>query len=118
MIITNIYQKMKNILLWIKTIVFVDKPNWIGSKISPFLLENPTLFITLLYILFSGLGLLFEVVLFSQFKVNVLDYSEASVFFICVQAPKSFVTCSNNRDDFYCSKIHCKLFAKKKKSFC
>lgn len=46
------------------------------------MIANPTLFVTLMYLFVSGLGLIYEFILFSAFGVNILDYSEAADFFL------------------------------------
>ncbi|MBW2738008.1 MAG: hypothetical protein JRE64_03975 [Deltaproteobacteria bacterium] len=66
----------------IRQLLFQDKPDWVGHRIATFMAGNPTLLLTSSYLLISGLGLLYEFVLFTQFGVNVLDYSEAADFFL------------------------------------
>lgn len=60
----------------------MDKQDWIGSKVWAYLVANPAFLLTTLYVIVSGLGLLYEYVLFSKFGVNILDYSEAADFFL------------------------------------
>jgi len=59
-----------------------DETDWAGPKVTHYLFNNPTVFITFVYILISGLGLIYEMVYFSVFKINILDYSEPADFFL------------------------------------
>lgn len=79
----------------IKQLLFEEKPDWIGSKIRAFLLDKPAFLLTLLYICISGFGLLFEVVLFSTYRIDVLDYSETADFFLAAfKRPRAFLALS------------------------
>lgn len=64
----------------LRSILFEDRPDWFGAKVRGLLLEHPTIGLTLLYIFASGIGLLFEFLLYLRFGVNILDYSETSDF--------------------------------------
>ena len=66
----------------INAVLFQDNPHRISPKLVAFLIANPTLLLTGLYVCVSGLGLLFEIVLFKQFGIEILDYSEAADFFL------------------------------------
>lgn len=76
----------------IKQLLFVDKQDWIGPKVWAYLAENPTFLVTILYVIISGLGLLYEYFLFEYFEINVLDYSEAADFFLAAfKRPEAFI---------------------------
>jgi len=66
----------------VERILFEDDPEWVGPKIWRFLASSPTILLTLAYIFLSGLGLLYQYVLFSEVGVSVLDYSEANDFLL------------------------------------
>ena len=66
----------------IMQLLFQDKPDWVGPRIVAYMAKNPTLLLTASYLLVSGLGLLYEFVLFSEFGINVLDYSDPADFIL------------------------------------
>lgn len=63
-------------------LLFEDKPDWIGPKVLRFMLDNPAVPLTSLYVLLSGLGLLYQYVLFASFGINVIDYAESEDLFL------------------------------------
>ena len=77
----------------IKQLLFEDKQDWIGPKVWAYLTANPTFLLTTLYLCISGLGLVYEYVLFGKFGINVLDYSEAADFFLAAfKRPEAFLS--------------------------
>lgn len=80
-------------MVQIRRIFFEDKADWIGPKVAEYFLKNPTLLLTSLYLLISSTGLVYEYILFSEFDINVLDYSEAADFFLAAfKRPEAFLT--------------------------
>lgn len=65
-----------------KELLFEDKSDWIGPKIMRFLLDKPAILLTATYVLTSGLGLLYQYVLFASFGINVIDYAKSEDLFL------------------------------------
>lgn len=62
--------------------LFRDKPDWVGPKIVQYLLGNPAILLTATYVLISGLGLLYQYILFDSFGVSVIDYAKPEDLFL------------------------------------
>lgn len=76
----------------VKKLLFEDNEDWVGLKMWAYLKKNPTFLLTCLYLSVSGLGLLYEYILFREFDINILDYSEAADFFLAAfKRPDAFV---------------------------
>lgn len=71
---------MRQLVGWLQQSLFEDKPDWFGARLQIFLLEHPNIGLALIYLFATGIGLLFEFLLFLQFGVNILDYAETSDF--------------------------------------
>ena len=67
---------------YIVNLLFVDNPNSILDRSLSFLANHPALYLTVFYVFFSALGLLFEFSLFSWFEVNIFNYLDASDLFL------------------------------------
>jgi hypothetical protein len=52
----------------------------VGQKIGQFFIANPTLFLTLLYALTTGVGILSSWTLYREFGINIFDYAEIGDF--------------------------------------
>lgn len=84
---------LKTQYLFIMKLLFEDKEEWIGPRVWDYLVANPTFLLTILFLCISGLGLLYEYVLFAGFGINVLDYSEAADFFLAAfKRSEAFLT--------------------------
>ncbi len=84
---------LKTQYLFIMKLLFEDKEEWIGPRVWDYLAANPTFLLTILFLCISGLGLLYEYVLFAEFGINVLDYSEAADFFLAAfKRSEAFLT--------------------------
>ena len=75
----------------ISNLLFVDKEDWIGPKIAKYLVDNPTVMVTVIYVTLSGLGLVYEYTLFSNFGVNIIEYSDPADFFLAaLKRPEAY----------------------------
>jgi hypothetical protein len=52
------------------------------DKIKGYLLDNPTLALTLLYLYVTAVGMLYSAVLYGRFGINIFDYSEIADFLL------------------------------------
>src|SRR5829696_7361484 len=52
------------------------------DKIKGYLLDNPTLALTLLYLYVTAVGMLYAAVLYGRFGINIFDYSEIPDFLL------------------------------------
>lgn len=66
----------------LKSFLFKAESDLKEGEVLSFFLQNPALVLSLSYLFISGLGLLYETFHFRQFGINILDYSEASDFFL------------------------------------
>jgi hypothetical protein len=53
-----------------------------GDKMKEYFFDNPTLALTLLYLYVTATGMLYSVVLYGSFGINILDYSEIIDFLL------------------------------------
>jgi hypothetical protein len=58
----------------------VENNRW--DKIKGYLLDNPTLALTLLYLYVTAVGMLYSAVLYRSFGINIIDYSEIGDFLL------------------------------------
>lgn len=62
------------------------------DKIKGYLLDNPTLALTLLYLYVTAIGMFYSAVLYGSFGINIFDYSEIPDFLLAAfKAPAAFV---------------------------
>jgi hypothetical protein len=52
------------------------------SKVLQYFLDNPTLVVTLFYLYFTAIGMLYSAVLYRNFGINIFDFSEIADFLL------------------------------------
>jgi hypothetical protein len=63
------------------------------SKVKEVALDNPTFFLSLLYLYATGIGLVYSATLYGRFGLNIFDYSEISDFLLAAfKVPAVFLT--------------------------
>ena len=62
------------------------------DKIKGYLLDNPTLALSLLYLYVTAVGMLYSMVLYLHFEINVFEYSEITDFLLAAfKNPRALV---------------------------
>ena len=63
------------------------------SKVKEVAFDNPTLFLSLLYVYAAGIGLVYSATLYRRFGLNIFDYSEISDFLLAAfKVPAVFLS--------------------------
>jgi hypothetical protein len=64
------------------SVVQGSEENYRWGKIARYLFDNPTLFLTFLYLYATGTGILYSAALYGRFGINIFEYSELPDFLL------------------------------------